>query len=98
MMPDIQYYVYILATGRNGTFYIGVTNDLIRRVFEHKDALVPGFTKRYRIKKLVYFEIHSDITEAIRREKSIKRWSRQKKMHAIEKGNPDWNDLYFDLL
>ncbi|PZP84591.1 MAG: excinuclease ABC subunit C [Azospirillum brasilense] len=91
------YHVYIMATGRNGTFYVGMTSDLARRIYEHRERLVPGFTKRYAVKRLVYYETHSDVHEAIRREKALKRWTRQKKMHAIEENNPDWEDLFHDL-
>ncbi len=93
-----QYYVYIMAKARNSTFYTGGTNDLIRRVYEHKNGLADGFTKKYGIKNLVYYEIHQDINEAIKREKLIKKWKREYKMNAIEEQNPDWRDLYFDLL
>ncbi len=89
--------MYILATGRNGTFYVGVTNDLLRRTWEHKNNVADGFTKKYGIHQLVYYELHTDIEHAIRREKSIKRWSRAMKMEAIERMNPDWEDLYHDI-
>jgi len=92
-----MYYVYILASARNGTFYVGVTNDILRRIHEHREGLIPGFTKKYGIKMLAYYEIHDSIEAAILREKSIKRWTRQKKMHAIEAMNPDWHDLYASL-
>jgi putative endonuclease len=92
-----QYYVYILAKARNSTFYVGVTNDLIRRIWEHKNELADGFTKKYGIKMLVYYEIHNDIEEAIKREKLIKRWKREYKMNVIETMNPDWKDLYDDI-
>lgn len=88
------YYVYILASQRNGTLYTGVTNDVRRRVWEHKHALVKGFTKEYGIDILVYFEQHEDIEQAILREKKIKRWKRKWKLDLIEKDNPDWKDLY----
>ncbi len=94
MTRDHTYLVYILASQRNGTLYIGVTNDLVRRVQEHREGLVPGFTKRYRIKHLVYYEVHSDIAEAILREKRIKRWLRAWKLQLIEAGNPQWIDLW----
>jgi len=89
-----QYYVYIMASKRNGTLYIGVTNDLTRRVYEHKNNLVPGFTSTYKVHKLVYYEIFSDVNEALLREKRIKKWNRQWKINWIEKANPEWNDLY----
>ena len=88
------YFVYILASKRNGTLYIGVTNDLVRRVWEHREGLVPGFTKKYAVKMLVYFEEFTEISSAIQRETSLKRWNRKWKLDLIEKGNPDWFDLY----
>ena len=93
-----QYFVYILASRRNGTLYIGVTSDLIKRVYEHKSDLVDGFTKRYAVHDLVYFETVDDIDSAITREKQIKRWNRVWKVRLIEKLNPHWRDLYLDLL
>jgi len=92
-----QYYVYILANKKNGTLYIGVTNDLMRRIGEHKSGFIEGFTKKYNIKNLVYFEIYNTINEAIIREKRLKMWNRDWKISLIEKMNPDWNDLYNDL-
>ena len=92
-----QYYVYIIASKRNGTLYIGVTNNLKRRVGEHKSAVIEGFTKKYNLNKLVYFEIHNDINEAILREKRLKKWNRNWKIRLIEEINPEWNDLYEDL-
>lgn len=94
----MYYFVYILATARNGTFYVGVTNDLVRRIFEHKNDLADGFTRKYGIHRLVYYEMHTHIEEAIRREKSIKRWSRAMKMEAIERMNPEWEDLYAEIV
>ena len=88
------YYVYILASKIGGTLYIGVTNDLIRRVAEHKLQLVESFTKEYGVVKLVYFEQFDDPENAIRREKRLKKWKRDWKIALIEKDNPDWNDLY----
>lgn len=92
------YYVYILASQRNGTLYTGVTNDLKRRIWEHKHDLVKGFTKEYGTHILVYFEQHEDIEEAILREKKIKRWKRKWKLDLIEKDNPDWKDLYDSIV
>ncbi len=92
-----QYYVYILANKRNGTLYIGVTNDTVRRVYEHKNDLVEGFTKRYGVHCLVWFEVHNDINEAILREKRIKKWQRAWKLRLIEETNPEWKDLYQQL-
>ena len=86
--------VYILASRIGGTLYIGVTNDLIRRVAEHKSKAAESFTKRYDVERLVYFEIFEDIGNAIRREKRLKKWTRAWKISLIEKENPDWNDLY----
>lgn len=94
----MNYYVYILASCRNGTFYVGVTNDLVRRIYEHREGLIEGFTKRYGVTMLVYFEQHNDVETAIRREKSMKRWGRKKKMAAIEAINPNWDDLYASIL
>ncbi len=90
----MAYYVYILAKARNSTFYVGVTNDLVRRVYEHKHGLADGFTKKHAIHHLVYYEIHDEIEHAIGREKLIKKWRRSIKMEAIEKMNPIWEDLY----
>ncbi len=87
-------YVYILASDRNGTLYIGVTNDLVRRVFEHREEAAEGFTRRYGVKRLVHYEQFDDIRTAIQREKSLKRWSRAWKIELIEQANPEWDDLY----
>ena len=87
------YYVYILASKRNGTLYIGVTNDLARRVREHREGLVPGFTKTYGVKMLVYYEAFGDITQAIRREKRLKKYKREWKMNLIQQNNIEWRDL-----
>ena len=86
-----------MASQKNGTLYVGVTNDLIRRVFEHREGTVAGFTNRYDIKDLVYFEEHDEPRNAIQREKNIKHWSRAWKLALIERQNPDWQDL-FDML
>ena len=91
------YYVYILASKIGGTLYIGVTNDLIRRVAEHKLQLVESFTKEYGVVKLVYFEQFGDPENAIKREKRLKKWKRDWKIALIEKDNPDWNDLYPEI-
>jgi putative endonuclease len=93
-----QAYIYILASKRNGTLYIGVTSDLIKRIYEHKHDLVDGFTKRYRVHDLVYFEAHEDIQQAITREKQMKKWNRNWKLRLIEKTNPIWRDLYDEIL
>ena len=92
-----QYYIYILANKRNGTLYIGVTSNLVKRAYEHKNNIIDGFTKKYNIHKLVYYEISDDIESAIRREKQLKKWNRKWKMNLIEKNNPEWKDLYFEL-
>jgi putative endonuclease len=88
------YYVYILASRLGGTLYIGVTNDLVRRVFEHKSKLVEGFTERYDVVKLVYFEQFDDPENAVKREKRLKKWNRAWKIRLIEEQNPNWEDLY----
>ena len=90
--------VYILASQRNGTLYIGVTSDLIKRVWEHKNDVVEGFTKKYRVHRLVYFELHDDMENAIIREKRLKKWNRAWKLRLIEEMNRDWNDLYGSIL
>ncbi len=87
------YYVYILSNKRNGTLYIGVTNNLERRIFEHKNNLIEGFTKRYNVHKLVYYEETNDIKEALLFEKRLKKWNRAWKIRLIEKDNPQWKDL-----
>ena len=93
-----SYYVYILASKRNGTLYIGVTNDLIRRVAEHKSGQVKGFTKKYQVNQLVFYEDTSDIITAITREKQLKKWKRAWKIRLIEGSNPEWRDLYPDIM
>jgi putative endonuclease len=89
-----MYYVYILASRKNGTLYAGVTNDLARRTWEHREGLVEGFTKKYGVKILVYFEEFGDIGLAIHRESRLKKWKRPWKTDLIEKTNPEWRDLY----
>ena len=93
----MSYYVYILASRYRGTLYVGVTNDIARRCYEHKMGLADGFTKKYAIKQLVYIELHDAIETAITREKLIKRWRRSMKFETIEAANPDWKDLYETL-
>jgi len=93
-----QYYVYILASRRNGTLYTGITSNLIKRVWEHKEKAVDGFTKKYNIDKLAYFEQYIDSVKAISREKRIKKYPRKWKINLIEKENPHWKDLYKDLV
>jgi len=97
-MDSEQYYVYMLASQRNGTLYIGVTSNLIKRVYEHKNNLAAGFTQKHNVHRLVYFETTDDINSAIRREKQIKKWNRNWKIELIEKNNLDWKDLYCDLV
>lgn len=89
----MQYYVYLLTNWNHRVLYTGVTKDLQRRLYEHKHELVDGFTKRYHVHKLVYFETTTDVRAAIEREKQIKSWSREAKNRLISKSNPDWNDL-----
>lgn len=89
-----MYYVYILASYKNGTLYIGVTDNLIQRVFQHKNDLAEGFTKKYGVHDLVYYEQHQDINEAILKEKRMKKWKRYWKIKLINQSNPEWNDLY----
>jgi len=91
------YYVYLLANKRNGTLYIGVTNDLERRLYEHKNNLVKGFTSRYNVHQLVYYEDVNDIQSALQREKQLKRWTRKWKLELIETVNPEWRDLRDDF-
>ena len=88
------YFVYILASDRNGTLYVGVTNHLARRVAEHRARAVPGFTRRYDVVRLVWFETHTSIDAAILREKQIKEWQREWKLNLFRETNPDWDDLY----
>lgn len=91
-------FVYIIASKRNGTLYIGVTSDLIKRIFLHKEKKVEGFTKRYNIDKLVYYEVFEKIEDAIKREKQLKEWRRKWKIKLIEDKNKEWVDLYYKLI
>jgi putative endonuclease len=93
-----NFYVYILAGEKNGTLYVGITSNLIKRIYEHKNNIVKGFTEKYKVHKLVYYEECSDIYEAIQREKQVKRWYRKWKIELIENFNPEWEDLYYKLL
>jgi putative endonuclease len=93
-----NYYAYILASQRNGTLYVGVTSDLLKRVWEHKNKLAEGFTKQYDVSNLVYYEHFLDAENAIRREKRLKKYNRKWKTDLIEKANPDWKDLYEGLI
>ena len=95
----MQYYVYILTNTHNSVLYTGVTNDLVRRVYEHKNHLVKdGFTSRYNVEKLVYYEVTSNVDAALEREKQIKGWNRKRKNKLVESRNPDWHDLYSALV
>jgi putative endonuclease len=98
MLNRKKFYVYLLASEKNGTLYIGVTSNLSRRVQEHKKGLVDGFTKKYRVSKLVYYEIYGEVGMAIYREKQLKKWKRDWKLNLIEKENPSRKDLFFELL
>ena len=89
--------VYLLASRRNGTLYVGVTSDLLKRLHEHRSGIVPGFTREHGVKRLVWFEAHETMEAAIQREKRIKKWKRAWKLDLIESGNPDWRDLAEDL-
>ncbi|HRR42585.1 MAG TPA: GIY-YIG nuclease family protein [Syntrophales bacterium] len=86
--------VYILASKRNGTLYIGVTSDLLKRIWEHRNDMVEGFTRRYGVHHLVWYEVHESMESAIEREKRLKEWKRKWKLELIERSNPDWRDLY----
>ena len=92
-----HFFVYILASKRNGTLYVGVTSNLKQRVYQHKEKLIDGFTKKYKVDILVYYELHDRNDTAITREKQIKKWNRQWKLNLIEKMNPEWKDLYYEL-
>ena len=92
-----EFYVYIMANQRNGTLYVGVTSNLVKRIYEHKNDLVEGFTNKYRVHSLVYYEKHYSAESAIRREKRLKYWKRQWKLDLIEKSNPTWLDLYAQI-
>ena len=89
--------VYIMASQRNGTLYIGVTSDLVQRVWQHREGMVESFTRRYRVKWLVWYELHERMENAIAREKAIKKWNRAWKLRLIEAGNPEWRDLWLDI-
>ena len=93
-----QYFVYMLANRARGTLYVGVTNDLLRRVAQHKEGSASKFTRKYKVNRLVYCATFDDATEAIRYEKRIKNWKRSWKLNHIEDSNPEWRDLYFDLV
>lgn len=92
-----MYYVYLTASKKHGTLYLGVTNNLVRRIHEHKTKIVPGFTAQYNVVRLVWFESYDDPTNAIAREKDIKKWRRDWKIRLIEEDNPEWSDLYASI-
>ena len=92
-----MFYVYILASQRNGTLYIGVTRDLLKRIREHKSSSINGFTEKYQVKKLVYYEDTTHFQAAVTREKQLKKWNRKWKLELIEKFNPEWRDLYYEI-
>ena len=98
MSESTQYYVYILFSKKNGTLYVGVTSNLVKRIWEHKNHVVESFTSKYNVDKLGYYEIFNDINDAIKREKQLKAGNRKKKLELIETNNPEWQDLYFDIL
>ncbi len=97
-MAGMSYFIYLLASGKKGTLYVGVTNNLVRRVFKQRTQVVEGFTQRYNVHHLVWFETTDSIEAAIGREKQLKNWKRAWKVALIEKSNPDWRDLYESLL
>ncbi|MFA5175607.1 MAG: GIY-YIG nuclease family protein [Patescibacteria group bacterium] len=97
MYKKRKFYAYILSNKKNGTLYIGITNNLIRRIYEHKNNLVEGFTKKYNVHNLVFYEQYDNINDAISREKQMKKWNRKWKIELIEKDNPNWRDLYEEL-
>ena len=97
MLTVKQFVVYILASKKNGTFYVGMTSNLPKRIWEHKHKVVKGFTEKYSIQHLVYYEMHGDAEQAVRRESRLKEWQRQWKIDLIEENNPEWNDLYGTL-
>ena len=90
-------YVYILASNRNGTLYVGSTTNLVKRIWEHKNKVISGFTAKYNVHQLVYYEVHQDIMEAARRERRLKNWCRKWKLNIIEQFNPTWRDLYEEI-
>ena len=95
--PQMSFFVYILGSRRNGTLYVGMTDDLVRRTWEHRAGAVPGFTKQYDVKQLFWYEVHETRETAFQRERQIKKWNRTWKLELIEKSNPSWRDLVEDL-
>jgi putative endonuclease len=98
MPKQKQYWVYIITNKKNGSLYIGVTSDLVKRIWQHKQKLVEGFSSRYNLTQLVYLESYNDVELAIRREKRLKKYKRQWKINLIEQENPEWNDLYQEII
>ena len=98
MLGEKDFFIYILASKRNGVIYTGVTSDLIKRIWQHKNNVNSGFTSRYKVYKLVYYEVHSMVESALRRERRLKEWQRQWKIDLIEGLNPEWKDLYSSIL
>ena len=98
MKKNKQYYVYILFSGKNGTLYIGITSDLVKRVWQHKNKIIQGFTSKYNVDKLGYFEVCKDVESAIKREKQLKAGNRKNKLSLIETTNPEWIDLYDSII
>ena len=94
----MSYFVYIMASKKNGTLYIGMTNDLVRRVYEHKSGITVGFTRKYSVHTLVYYEQTDDVYSAIQREKQLTKWYRKWKIELIERSNPEWRDLYDEIV
>lgn len=94
---DRQFFVYLMASSKHGTLYAGMTNDLLRRAWEHREGVIEGFTKKYGVKRLVHFEVFDDVPNAKQRERSLKRWPRAWKTNLIEQHNPHWDDLYLEL-
>jgi len=92
-----QFYVYMLVSKLNGTLYIGITSNLVQRIWQHKNKMVEGFTRKYNVNKLVYYEVHPNAESAITREKQMKKWRRSWKIRLIKEKNPDWKDLYDDI-
>ena len=95
---DAPSYVYILASETYGTLYVGVTTNLVKRLCEHRDGVVPGFTKQHEVKRLVWYEVHSDLVQGITREKRIKRWNRDWKVNLFQRTNPQWRDLFDEIV
>ena len=93
-----QFFTYILASKRNGTLYVGISSDLVQRIYQHREGLLPGFTRDYGVHRLVYYEVHSTAESATTREKHIKAWKRNWKLELIEGFNPDWDDLYPSII